>query len=117
MSLGSLPPKQPWTESQWRFLSLVTSLIDFLTHYYLEALEDLRLGFTKRPYFRQSNEVATRDEPSKNVAWKLVKYQTNGSPGWEGHRPHRSTVRNESPHHWIKKKEKKSESGKPRRKS
>ena len=46
--------------------------IDFSAHNYLETLQDLRLGFPKRPYFWKSNEVATRDEPLKDVVGGLL---------------------------------------------
>ena len=77
--------------------------IDFSAHNYLETFQDLRLGFLKRPYFWKSNKMATRDEPLKDVDWKLVNTQKMGHRRWEGHRLHPSTVRHESPPHWISK--------------
>ena len=79
--------------------------IDFSAHNYLETFQDLRLGFLKRPYFWKSNKMATRDEPLKDVDWKLVNTQKMGHRRWEGHRlhllRHLSTARHESPPHWI----------------
>ena len=75
--------------------------IDFSAHSYLETLQDRRLGFPKRPYFWKSNQMATRDEPLKDVDWKLVNTQKMGHRRWEGHRLHLSQVRHESPSHWI----------------
>ena len=45
--------------------------------------------------------MVTRDEPLKDVVWKLVNTQKMGHRRWEGHRLHLSTVRHESPLHWI----------------
>ena len=47
--------------------------IEFSAHYCLETFQDLRLGFSKRPYIRKSIEMTTRDEPLKDVDCELVK--------------------------------------------
>ena len=39
--------------------------IDFSAHHYLETLQDLRLGFLKRPYFLKSVQMARLGDPLK----------------------------------------------------
>ena len=40
---------------------------DVLKHAYLETFKDLRLGFSKRPYLRQSMEITTHGDPLKKM--------------------------------------------------
>ena len=42
--------------------------IDFSAHNYLETLQDLRLGFPKRPYFLKSVQMTKRGDPLKKEA-------------------------------------------------
>ena len=74
-------------------------------HDYLETLQALRLGFPKLPYFWKSNEVVTREEPLKDVVGGLLISFSSRWPIFGGifrvFSLCLSTVRHESPHHWI----------------
>ena len=54
--------------------------IDFSAHDYVKTLQDLSLGFLKRTYFIKSNEMATRDEPLKDVVGGLLISVTRCGP-------------------------------------
>ena len=62
--------------------------IGISAHYCLETFQGLCVGFPKRPYYWNSIEMTTHDEPLKDVDCELVK----GTKNWDNLQKHNFTT-------------------------